>query len=98
MSINGTSFLFFKQNIHIFVSLKNDVMKIKITGKSTTVEVEVPDWKVDIEIEKSVGDDIVQVYKFGGLRLFDPVIRQAVDYCQVSYKNLREKSDGKTSD
>lgn len=73
-------------------------MKLKITGKSTTVEVEVPDWKVDIEIEKSVGDDIVQAYKFGGLRLLDPVIRQAVDYCQVSYKNLREKGDGKTSD
>lgn len=73
-------------------------MKLKITGKSTTVEVEVPDWKVDIEIENSIGDDIVQVYKFGGLRLLDPVIRQAVDYCQVSYKNLREKSNGKTSD
>lgn len=73
-------------------------MKLKITGKSTTVEVEVPDWKVDIEVEKSVGDDIVQVYKFGGLRLFDPVIQQAVDYWQVSYKNLREKSNGKTSD
>ena len=37
-------------------------MKLKITGKSTTVEVEVPDWKVDIEIENSIGDDIVQDY------------------------------------
>ena len=73
-------------------------MKLKITGKSTTVEVEVPDWKTDIKIEKSVGDDIVQVYEFGGLRLLDPVIRQAADYCQVSYKNLREKGNGKTSD
>ena len=66
-------------------------MKLKITGKSTTVEVEVPDWKVDIEIENSIGDDIVQVHKIGGLRLLDPVIRQAADYWQVYYKNLREK-------
>ena len=73
-------------------------MKLKITGKSTTVEVEVPDWKVDIEIEKSVGDDIVQVYEIGGLRLLDPVIRQAADYWQVYYKNLREKNNDKTSD
>ena len=73
-------------------------MKLKITGKSTTVEVEVPDWKVDIEIENSIGDDIVQVHEIGGLRLLDPVIRQAADYWQVYYKNLREKGNDKTSD
>ena len=52
-------------------------MKLKITGKSTTVEVEVPDWKVDIEIENSIGDDIVQVHEIGGLRLpFDTGYRR----------------------
>ena len=79
-------------------------MKIKITGKSnfitppTTVEIKVPDSTVDIEIENTVGDDIMQVYKIGGLRFLDPVIRQAADYWQVSYKNLREKDNDKTSD
>ena len=79
-------------------------MKIKITGKSnfitppTTVEIEVPDSTVDIEIENTVGDDIMQVYKIGGHRFLDPVIRQAADYWQVSYKNLREKDNDKTSD
>ena len=73
-------------------------MKLKITGKSTTVEVEVPDWKVDIEIENSIGDDIVQVHEITEIRMLEPAIRQAADYWQVYYKNLREKNTDKTSD
>ena len=45
--------------------------------------------KLDIIIEEEIGDDIKKIYKFGGVDIFNNILKVCSDYWAEEYKNMR---------